>query len=272
MNEFPIRPSGLPWNWTFPPHGETFGFSPNMSGAHLARSMMWTELQILLRDLPPSAGPLDYKTAIVDENLLSKTTQSSRLKTFRHLFSLYLLDPKYTLFRVFRQLNQSQPDPNCQMALVLAFCRDPQLRDSFRLIEALTPGELFPRPRMDLYWETLYPGRFKPAMKASLSQNVNTSWTVSDHLQGRTKKYRSHPTPTLAGATFSLFAGYLSGLRGNILLSSVFGRLAGGDPNQLLSLLRGASQRGWCRVRNAGGMMEIDFSALLTPQEQELLP
>jgi hypothetical protein len=68
-----------------------------------------------------------------------------------------------------------------------------------------------------------------------------------------------------------MFAGYLLGLRGEILVSSVFARLVGADPGLMVSHLSAAARNGWLRFRHAGGVMEIDFSGLLHPDEETLL-
>jgi hypothetical protein len=68
-----------------------------------------------------------------------------------------------------------------------------------------------------------------------------------------------------------MFAGYLLGLRGEILTSSVFARLVGADPSVIVSHLSTAARNGWLRFRHAGGVMEIDFSGLLLPDEEAIM-
>ena len=124
---------------------------------------------------------------------------------------------------------------------------------------------------MERHLERIFPNRYSEAMKKSLAQNVNTSWRDSGHLIGRSKKQRIIPQPTVHGTIYAMFAGYLLGLRGIMLTDSVFSRLVGVDPRQAISNLQAGAIRGWCKVRHAGDVLQIDFSPLLTPQEQEII-
>ena len=259
------------WAWSTPENADVFGFSTTRSGALMSRSIMLRELAMLVAETPPQATLADIRAAVLDENLLGKVTWSSRLNSLRHLRELYTLNNSLSLFRLLRLMYQEDPASLPQLALVCAFCRDIQLRESFRLIESLHPGELLPRARMEAHLEATFPGRYSDKMKVCLAKHANTSWRDSGHLQGRNRKSRTLPKATLGGVTLAMLAGYLLGLRGYLLLDSVLGRLVSGDSSQLLAMLHTASGRGWCRVRHAGGVLDIDFTALLTPTERELL-
>lgn len=244
----------------FPDSLLPLGFSSKQTGGHMARSMMLSELQILQGALPLDAGKDDFKTAILGENILGKPTESSRVKSLYHLTELYGLDPSLLIFSTLRRLASESPDELPLLAMLCTFCRDPQLRHSFELIDSLTLGEILPRTRMEEHFETGYPERFSKVMKESLAQHVNTTWTFSGHLEGKAKKVRSLPAPGWAASTYAMFLGYLLDLRGQILLGSVFGRLVSATPQMLISHLSTASNRGWLRLRHAGGVVEIDFS------------
>ncbi len=250
---------------------ETFGFSTKRTGAHLARSMMLPELKALAGHVPPAAASQSYAHAIVSDNVLGKPTSATRIKSLRHLTELYGLDPQLSLFRMLRVLGSDDPASLPLMAMTCAFCRDDQLRVSFDLVSTLRPGQRLERVRMEAYFEGAYPERFSAAMKKSLAQNVNTTWTEAGHLVGRVKKTRALPKPRMTASAYAMFAGYLLGLRGELLLNSVFGRLAGGEPPTLIAHLSDAAVRGYLRFRHAGGVVEIDFSPLLTTQELRVM-
>ena len=247
-----------------------FGYSDKQTGAHMARSMMLAELADLLRAVPPDAQYSDYRRAILEDNVLGKATMSSREKSLRHLFQNYALDPSAALFRSLRLFGQEDPACLPLLAATCAYCRDAQLRHSFTLIQRLRVGEVLPRERMEKHFEAAYPGRFSPAMRKSLAQNVITTWSAAGHLAGKMTKTRLLPEPRVASATYAMFAGYLIGLRGQSLLDSVFASLVGADASLLVRHLSSASGRGWVRFRHAGGVFEVDFSPLLTPEEQGL--
>ena len=248
-----------------------FGFAATQTGGHMARSMMVEEMRILCRETEIGANREAIHRAILEDNLLHKPTVASREKTFHHLVELYGLDPRLTLFRVLREFAAQDPESIPLMAMVCCYCRDPQLRHSFELIDTLRAGEALPRERMERFLEEGFPGRFSPAMKKSLAQNVNTTWTGSGHLTGKVRKKRSKPEAPLAAVCYAMLAGYLSGLRGEVLLNSAFARLIGASAPKILSMLPMAQRMGWVRYRHFGGVTEIDFTPLLTPNEQEVL-
>lgn len=255
-----------PTSKPFPESLSELGFSSNQTGGHMARSMMFNEISALQSGMPLEATLADYKTAIEEENILGKPTQSSRQKSYRHLVELYGLEPSQAVFTTMRRLGQDAPGDFPLLAMLCAYCRDLQLRQSFELISRLSPGERLPRERMEQHLEEEFPGQLSAAMKKSLAQNVNTSWTAAGHLEGRAKKSRALPRAGWASSTLAMFVGYLTGLRGQILLDSVFGRLVAAEPAQLLAHLQTASSRGWLRLRHGGGVAEIDFSQLQNSQ------
>ncbi len=246
------------------------GFSNASVGGHSARSMMFLEMRALVRAMPLNVTKEDFTRAIVEENALNKPTQSSRKKSLRHLIELYGMDPSQALFRVLWEFGHSDLDSLAQLCLVCSYSRDPQLRQSFELVRRLRFGEVLGRPAMEQHLEDGFPGRFSPAMKKSMAQNVNTTWTFGGHLTGRAKKVRCLPEPRPFSAAYAMFSGYLTGLRGARLLDSAFAALVASNRPQLQSALALASARGLLSLKQAAGVVEFDFSRLLTPAEQAL--
>ncbi len=238
----------------------------------MARSMMLEELNLLAANAPIEASLEDFRKAVLEENVLGKSTYSSRLKSLRHLTQLYGLDREMALFAALRYLGHAEPSALPLVALVCAFCRDPQLRQSFALVDRLQSGTRYSRLEMESHLEKCFPERFSGKMKKSLAQNVSTTWTVTGHLQGRVAKVRAFPTPHPAATVYAMFAGYLLGLRGENLVQSVFGRLVAPDTALIPQHLAHAASRGWIRFRHAGGVMETDFAPLMKwiNREQDL--
>lgn len=247
------------------------GLSESTLGGHSARSMMLVEIRALIRALPISVSKAEFSKAVVEENVLQKTTLSSRKKSLHHLVELYGLDISTPLFRVFWTLGHDDQDSLPQLCLICAYARDVQLRHSFGLVRTLRAGEVLSRIAMEEHLETGFPGRFSPAMKKSMAQNVNTSWTFSGHLTGKAKKLRRLPEPSLTSAAYSMLAGYLCGLRGERLLESPFGALVATNRTQLEAALSFASARGLLSFKRAAGIVEFDFSNLLTAAELKAL-
>ena len=247
------------------------GFSKAGVGGHAARSMMYLEMRMLVHAMPLSVTLDDFVRAVVEENILEKPTLSSRKKSLRHLFELYGMDSTKTLFRVFWDLAHSDSDSLPQLCLICAYARDPQLRHSFELVRSLRIGEVLERSAMEQHLENGFSNRFSPATKKSMAQNVNTSWTFAGHLAGRNKKARQLPDPRPISAAYAMFVGYLTGLRGERLLDSTFAALVAPNRSQLQTSLALASARGLLSIKQAAGIVEFDFSNLLTPAEQEYL-
>jgi len=247
------------------------GFSKASLGAHSARSMMFLEMRILVRAMPLTVTKNDFTKAILEENILEKPTLSSRKKSLRHLMELYGMDPSKTLFRVLWDLGQADLDSLPQLCLVCAYARDPILRHSFELIRTLRLGEVLERVAMEQHLENGFPHRFSRATKASMARNVNTTWTFGGHLAGKVKKTRRFPEPRPISAAYAMFVGYLTGLRGERLLDSAFAALVASNRSQLQTALALASARGLLILRQAAGIVEFNFSNLLTPAEKAIL-
>jgi hypothetical protein len=248
------------------------GFSNNRTGGHMARSMMLEEISTLCKNLPSDTLLETYKKAILDDNILGKPTFSSRQKSLRHLVQLYSLDTSCALFREYRRLAEVDGSSLPLLSAICTFCRDPQLRYSFNLIENLRAGEVLPREKMEACIEEGFPNRYSATMKQSLAKNVNATWTAAGHLSGKAIKKRTLPAPQFAASIYAMFVGYLTGLRAEMLVNSVFARLAGHqDIGILQSHLVSGAARGWLRYRNSGGVIEIDFTPLLTDKERKLL-
>ena len=120
---------------------------------------------------------------------------------------------------------------------------------------------------MEAYLGSAFPERFSPASLKSIAQNTSASWTSAGHLIGRIKKHRSHPTARPVAVGYAMLAGYLAGLRGHRLLTSEFAELATAQLSLIPGMLSIASARGMLGFKQAGGVIELDFSPLLTPQE-----
>jgi len=248
----------------------SLGFSKASLGAHAARSMMFLEMRALVRTMPLTVTKHDFTEAIVQENVLEKPTLSSRKKSLRHLMELYGMEPSKALFRVLWDFGHADLDSLHQLCLVCAYARDPQLRHSFELIRTLRLGEVLVSADMEQHLENGFPGRFSKATKASMARNVNTTWTFGGHLTGKAKKTRRLPEPRPISAAYAMFVGYLSGLRGERLLDSAFAPLVASNRSQLQASLSLASAKGLLSLKQAAGIVEFDFSNLLTPAEQAL--
>ena len=105
-------------------HLESLGFFANLTGGHMARSMMLDEMTALTSTVPVEASLENYQQAILEDNTLGKSTYSSRQMSCRQLAELYGLDPSKALFAALRHLCQTEPTSLPLLALEFRIGRD----------------------------------------------------------------------------------------------------------------------------------------------------
>ena len=247
-----------------------FGFSFSKSSAHMARTMMLEDLELLFEAVTdPAATRDEYVKAIVEHNCLKKRSVKTRQLTAGHLKNLYTLDPSVTIFRVLRYFWQRDKDGHPLIALLCAYARDAILKSSATFILNFTEGKMVTRESLEAFLENKYFGRFSKATLKSVAQNINSSFTKSGHLTGKVKKVRSWAIPTSWAAAYALFLGYLDGSRGGALFTTEYTRLLDCPPQRIVELAEDASRRGWIVFNRIGDVMEVVFPNLLTSREME---
>jgi hypothetical protein len=259
MNPLPTR--ALP---------EELGFRSDAGSVHESRTIMTSDLSLMLEGLPADAGAARYRQAIVDENLLGKATRSTRLKAAGHLTSLYALDPSKAVFRLLRHFWVADQAGRSMLAYLAASARDRLLRESSDIVLEIPRGQRLDAFMIAQALSERYPARFRATTLHSTAQNLASSWTQAGYLMGKVDKRRSQPIVTPQVVTYSLALAYLSGLRGKLLLDSFWAGLVDRTPAELMDLAIEASKQGWLRVKAAGSVVEITFPGLLKPAEERL--
>jgi len=232
---------------------------------------MLQEIQRLLDVVGATALRPDYRSAVVDNNVLDKPTTKARKLTYEHLCDLYSLDPDVCLFHLFRQLWYSDEEARPVLALQIALARDALLRVSAPVILGAKSGDQVTRDRMEKLFGEWSEGRLSAASVKAIAQRVNGTWTQAGYLTGRVKKIRNAATITPANVTFALFLAHLEGLVAQRLFSSDWVRVLDLPEERLIELTQSAAQRGLLVFRRTGGVMEVRFPDYLTKQEQEWL-
>jgi hypothetical protein len=248
-----------------------FGFRLGNGGAHAARTMMLPELRRLLAVSAEDASRADYRSAVVDANLLGKPTSKARKLTFKHLCELYALNPNLCLFRVFRRLWYSDPEAQPVLALTASLARDGLLRLSASLILGSQPGAQVTRGQMETLLVERREGHLSAVSVEAIAQRLNGTWTQAGYLSGRMRKIRSRPRVTPANVAFALFLASLDRRSAQRLFSSDWARVLDLSEDRLIELAQTAAQRGLLVFRRTGGVMEVRFPGYLTEQEQEWL-
>jgi len=252
-----------------PQQAVQYGFIINGLGPHSSRTMMLTELRLLLENRPPQTSQTEYRAAVLDENALLKKTETTRRKSFRYLRELYSLDPGTLLFRALRDLWTHQVEAQPMLALLCALARDPSLRATADVIQDTSQGTPVTSQMLAAEAARRHDARLSSTTLATIGRNAASTWTQSGHLRGRANKIRvqaeSHPT----SLAYALLLGYLCGARGEALFQTPWARLLDAAPHSLHELAFQASQQGWLEYRQTGGVTDVGFAYLLREKEEK---
>ena len=240
-----------------------YGFVNDAGGAHSSRTMMLADLRLLLAACPQSASLEEYKSAIVDENVLLKKTVATRKISFRRMRELYALDRKILLFRALRDLWDEDTQAQPLLALLCAVARDPLLRSTAESILATPVGEAVTPSMLAESVNASFPNYYNAKTLASIGRNIISTWQQAGLLSGKLHKVRisaqSHP----ASIAYALLLGYLSDARGDALFRTLWCRLLDVPIHVLHDQALVASQRGWIEYRHMGDVTEVGFQHLL---------
>lgn len=231
---------------------------------------MLDDLCALLTHTPAAATRQDYASAIVNDNILGKSTKKARELSLKHLATLYGLDATNPVFRALRHLWPLDAAAQPLLALTVALARDPLLRSSEAFILSRPVGTLVPTADVEAFLAADFPDRFSPSSLKSFARNLAGTWTAAGFLQGHRRRIRSLPTMTAEVVTLNLFVGYLEGRSGQRLFSSKWMTLLGMTPAELEALTTVAANRGLLVFMNGGGVKEVRFPDYLTTAEEQL--
>lgn len=244
------------------------GFRWGQRGTHTSRTIMLAELQTLLTYCHPEASPKVYAAAIIDDNCLGKRTVATRKLTLQRLSELYALDSNILLFRVMRHFWYADRSGQTLLALLLALARDPLLRATALTILRTRPGEELARQPLIDALNRAVGNRLNESTLDKVVRNAGSSWTQSGHLKGRNRKVRQAVAPTASSTAYALLLGYLSGIRGTALFDSPWAKVLDAPTDELMSLAVDARRLGFLDMSQSGGVVEVAFSRLLSPEDR----
>ncbi len=261
-------PSGtVDWK-SLPP---SFGFRSGERGTHGSRSIMLSDLRQLLAATPNGAAYEDYHVAITEQNVLGKSTTSTRFWSWKKLRELYGLDPSLAVFRCFRELWDNDSAGQPMLAILCACARDPLLRSSVSVILRAPMGSTVGPVDFAKAIAEAAPDRFSSVNLKAIGNRICSSWTQSGHLTGGRVRTRTHPMLSPEALCYALVLGRLTGAGGPLLFSTMWATLLEAPRDTLYELAARASQRGWIDLRRAGAVVAVGFSKLLTAEEQEAI-
>lgn len=239
------------------------GFRSGEVGAHSTRTIMLSDLSTLLHAVPSSAPAEQYRLAVLEQNVLGKRTLANRRHTIQALQDLYGLSPRLPLFRILRRLWDFAEPGRPVLAIQCARARDPILRVSSKAVLGLPVGAPLARTDLEDTIAHAWPGRFGPKTLLAITQRIGSSWTQSGHLTGRVRKVRTRALATPESTAYAVCLGYLCGVRGELLLQTLWASTLDRSPGELEQLAAEASRRGWIRFRRSGSVTDLDPTPLL---------
>ena len=259
------RPNGL-WEWRVPRDLGVTGDGES-GGAHTSRTIMLSELQLLLAACPAAENPSSFAKAIVDRNVLAKKSESTRMRSLRYLRELYVLDRRSALFSGLQDLWSAEADAQPLLALLCALARDPLLRATADTVLNTAMGGHVDASMLAAAVAERFPSSYSDSIRNKIGRNAASSWTQSGHLDGRTRKVRARAECRPAAVAYALMIGHLADASGIGLLRTIWGRALDAPVATVFEQAVAASRRGWIEFRQAGDVIDVGFSWLLrTPR------
>lgn len=238
---------------------EAFGLKSTGGGTHISRTIMLPELEILL-GVVSQGSPADvYRDAILQRNVLGKTTDSTRQKTLRHLRELYVLDEGVPVFGLLRKLHALDPASLPLLAMQVAWSRDHLLRATTPAVMEVAEGDRVETKALSQAALQAFPDQYSELNINKIGRNTAASWTQSGHLAGRAKKVRSRIKPTTVAVTLALFLGEVAGFHGAAVFTNPWCRLLDLDPDRAKSMAIEAHRTGLLNLRSVGEVVELGF-------------
>lgn len=247
----------------FQPHKTSWdagvGFRNGARGTHSSRTIMLDELSLLAMNCHLRG---DIRKAIVEDNVLGKSTSSGRTLTLQRLKELYSFDPSSPIFRVFVGLYHRDPTALPQLALLMAMARDPLLRASARPILGLAPGSELMRDALRNAIGAVVGSRMNEAVLDKVVRNTASSWTKTGHLVGRTIKRRARIRPNPTAFAFALWLAQKAGFAGAGLFENGWITALDVEPTTARALAERAHAAGLIKFRAIGDGFELDVTTL----------
>jgi len=269
LDNFQLTSGGVS-SLSFPaasPGLEKFGFKFSSGGAHISRTVMLAELSTVLGSVPRGSSTGDYRAAIVQQNVLGKTTDSTRQKSLRHLRELYALDEAIPIWGLLRKLHATDSASLPLLAVQVAWARDPLLRATAPPVMDALDGERVETASLAEALETVFPNQYSGLNINKIARNAASSWTQSGHLAGRAKKIRHRIKPTAVAVAMALFLGQITGYHGAAIFSNPWCRLLDLNSDRAKAMGIEAHRAGLLNLRAVGEVIELSFPLLAEFQE-----
>ena len=249
---------------------EQFGLNFSGGGAHISKTMMLNEIEILLNSVRVDANLSDYIDEIVEKNILNKKTESTRHESMRRLRSLYSLNAATPIFDALRKLSVKDSKSIPLLALLTVWSRDPFFRSTTPVVIDTKVGHYVNTESMANAFENAYPLQYSNSSKGTTARNCASTWTQSGFLTGRKKKQRINLKITPAVITFALYIGYSTGFQGSSVFDNPWCKLLCISPDRVRTLGQEAHKLGLLNLRTIGEVVQIEFPNFLSNSSESL--
>lgn len=242
MQERPVKPYNTP-----------------LATIHTSRTLMFEELcKVMEFGLATDA----FQDSL-EQNIISKATQSNRAKTsnfLRKLYSFSLDDPGFRAFRFFWQMADEPDKP--LLTLVFAMSRDYLLEESARIVLTTPVGEKVKVADLEENIENLHPGKYSANTRRSVAQNLASSWKQAGYIMGKVKSIRSRANPGYLALAFAMFLEYLHGNRGDYILTGKWVQALDLPESTVRAFAFEAAKRDLLNYQYSGGVTSLSFPTL----------
>jgi len=223
---------------------------------------MLVELDAVLSAVPVGSGAADYRTAILQRNVLSKTTDSTRKKSLRHLRELYALSEATPIFGLLRRLHTLDASCLPLLAVQVAWARDPLFRATTPPVMDAAEGQRVETASLAQAFKTSFPNQYSALNQNKVARNAASSWTQAGHLTGRANKTRQRIRPTAVAVTMALFLGDIAGYQGAAVFSNPWCALLDLNADRARAMGQEAHRAGLLNLRAMGEVVELSFPLL----------
>jgi hypothetical protein len=230
--------------------------------------MMLVELGTVLANVPQGSGVADYREAILQRNVLGKTTDSTRRESLRRLRELYAINEATPIFGLLRKLQSIDPASLALLAVQVVWARDPLFRATTRAVVDALEGERVETASLAQALEAAFPNQHSEQSRSQTARHAASSWTQSGHLVGRAKKTRQWIKPTVVAVTMAFFLGGIAGYYGPAVFSNPWCRLLDLNPDRAKAMGFDAHRAGLLNLRAVGEVVELSVPRLAEFQGQ----
>lgn len=246
---------------------EAFGLKFSPGGAHISRTMMLQELGAVLANVPRGSVADDYREAILQRNVLGKSTDSTRRESLRRLRELYAVSEATPIFGLLRRLHAIDPASLPLLAIQVAWARDPLLRATTLPVLGASEGDRVETASLAVAVDDAFPNQYSESSRGQTARHAASSWTQSGHLAGRSKKTRQRIQPTVVAVTMAFFLGDTAGYHGPAVFSNPWCRLLDLSSDRARTMGSEANRAGLLNLRAVGEVVELGFPLFAGFQE-----